>query len=57
MAASEKIGNRIGDAIRNAKAQGNPAIIPYITAGFPKRETFREQLAAVAAAEIGRAHV
>ena len=53
MAASD----RISDAIRNAKAQGNPAIIPYITAGFPKRETFREQLAAVAAAadvvEIG----
>lgn len=57
MAATERIGNRISDAIRNAKAQGNPAIIPYITAGFPKRETFREQLAAVAAAadvvEIG----
>lgn len=41
-------GDRISAAIRNAKAQGNPALIAYITAGFPKRATFREQLAAVA---------
>lgn len=50
-------GDRISAAIRKARAQGNPAIVAYITAGFPKRETFREQLAAVAAAadivEIG----
>lgn len=49
MTASERMSDKISAAIRNAKAQGNPAIIPYITAGFPKREGFREQLAAVAA--------
>lgn len=52
-----EIGNSIGAAIRSAKAQGNPAIVAYITAGFPKREQFLEQLQAVAAAadvvEIG----
>jgi tryptophan synthase alpha chain len=35
-------------AIREARSKGRPALIAYITAGFPKRETFREQLAAVA---------
>lgn len=47
----------ISTAIRNAKAKGDPAIIAYITAGFPRRDTFRAQLAQVAAAadvvEIG----
>lgn len=38
----------ITTAIRNAKAQGRPAIVAYITAGFPKRETFLQQLASVA---------
>lgn len=50
-------GDTISAAIRKVRAQGSPAIVAYITAGFPKRETFREQLAAVAAAadvvEIG----
>lgn len=41
--------DRISAAIRNAKARGNPAIIPYMTAGFPRREKFLELLAAVAA--------
>lgn len=44
-------------ALRNAKAQGRPALVAYITAGFPRRETFLQQLDAVAAAadvvEIG----
>lgn len=40
----------VSDAIRNAKAAGRPAIVAYITAGFPKRETFLELLSAVAAA-------
>lgn len=57
MVANAAISDSISGAIRNAKARGNPAIIPYITAGFPRRETFRELLAAVAAAadvvEIG----
>jgi tryptophan synthase alpha chain len=44
-------------AIRAAKSKGTPAIIAYITAGFPNREGFRELLAQVASAadvvEIG----
>ena len=47
----------ISTAIRNAKAKGDPAILAYITAGFPRRDTFRAQLGDVAAAadvvEIG----
>lgn len=47
----------ITEAIRNAKAKGRPALVAYVTAGFPRRETFLEQLDAVAAAadvvEIG----
>jgi tryptophan synthase alpha chain len=38
----------IGKAIRNARERGRPALVAYITAGFPKRETFRELLSAVA---------
>ncbi|MFL6618061.1 MAG: tryptophan synthase subunit alpha [Povalibacter sp.] len=57
MLASTAPGSNIAEAIRKAKAEGNPAIVAYITAGFPKRETFLQQLAAVAAAadviEIG----
>jgi tryptophan synthase alpha chain len=37
-------------AIRNARSQGRPALVAYITAGFPKRETFLQQLASVAEA-------
>jgi tryptophan synthase alpha chain len=47
----------ISTAIRNAAAQGRPALVAYITAGFPRRETFAELLGAVAGAadvvEIG----
>ncbi len=47
----------ISTAIRNRRATGQPALIAYITAGFPKRETFIQQLNAVAASadvvEIG----
>ncbi|HEU4603760.1 MAG TPA: tryptophan synthase subunit alpha [Steroidobacteraceae bacterium] len=47
----------ISTAIRNAKSKGAPAIVAYITAGFPKKERFRELLAQVASAadvvEIG----
>lgn len=47
----------ISAAIRDAKSKGAPAIVAYITAGFPKRERFRELLAQVASAadvvEIG----
>ena len=47
----------VSAAIRSAKAQGRPAIVAYITAGFPTREAFIEQLTTVASAadvvEIG----
>lgn len=47
--------DRIGAAIRNAAA--GPALIAFMTAGFPDRERFRERLAAIADAadvvEIG----
>ncbi len=50
-------GAAISEAIRNAKSRGRPAVVAYVTAGFPRRETFLEQLAAVAEAadvvEIG----
>jgi tryptophan synthase alpha chain len=38
----------ISDAIRAAKATGKPALLAYITAGFPRKESFRELLAKVA---------
>ena len=50
-------GSVISEAIRNAKASGRPALVGWVTAGFPQRETFVQQLSAVAAAsdvvEIG----
>ena len=50
-------GSVITEAIRSAKASGRPALVGYVTAGFPQRETFLSLLAAVADAsdvvEIG----
>jgi len=50
-------GDAISEAIRKAKAGGRPALVGYVTAGFPRRETFLQQLTAVADAsdvvEIG----
>jgi tryptophan synthase alpha chain len=50
-------GDVISEAIRNARSRGRPALVGWVTAGFPKRETFLQQLAAVADAsdvvEIG----
>ncbi|HEY7638279.1 MAG TPA: tryptophan synthase subunit alpha [Steroidobacteraceae bacterium] len=50
-------GDAITAAIRNASSRGHPALIGWVTAGFPNRETFLQQLAAVADAsdvvEIG----
>jgi tryptophan synthase alpha chain len=40
----------VGEAIRRAKAKGRPALVAYITAGFPKRETFGELLKSVCGA-------
>jgi tryptophan synthase alpha chain len=37
----------VTEAIRKAKAAGRPAVVAYITAGFPKRETFLKLLKAV----------
>ena len=45
MIASE----HIGAAIRAAVATGRPALVGYLTAGFPNRRQFKENLAAVAA--------
>ncbi len=49
--------DRISGAIRAATAAGRPALVTFLTAGFPTRASFRSNLAAVAAAsdvvEIG----
>ena len=50
-------GSVISEAIRSARARGRPALVGWVTAGFPQRETFIQQLSAVADAcdvvEIG----
>ncbi len=50
-------GARISEAIRAAAAGGEPALVAYLTAGFPQRAMFREHLRSLAAAsdviEIG----
>jgi tryptophan synthase alpha chain len=38
----------IGAAIQAAVAKGHPALVGYLTAGFPSRRQFKENLAAVA---------
>ena len=47
----------IGAAIRAAATTGRPALVGFVTAGFPSRERFRADLAKVASAadvvEIG----
>jgi tryptophan synthase alpha chain len=48
---------RISAAIRTAASHGEPALVAYLTAGYPRRERFREHVRALAAAadvvEIG----
>ena len=44
MSASE----RIAAAIHAAVAKGRPALVGYLTAGFPSRRQFKQNLAAVA---------
>src|SRR5258708_34263166 len=39
---------RIGAAIQAAVAKGRPALVGYLTAGFPNRRQFKENLATVA---------
>ncbi|MGH8141190.1 MAG: tryptophan synthase subunit alpha [Steroidobacteraceae bacterium] len=50
-------GERIAAALRAAAKAGQPALVAYLTAGFPTREHFREHLQAIASAadvvEIG----
>jgi len=49
--------DHISSAIRAATAEGRPALVGYLTAGFPTRRNFRDNLAAVSDAcdvvEIG----
>ncbi len=40
---------RIAAAIQTAAAKGRPALVGYLTAGFPSRRQFKQHLAAVAA--------
>jgi tryptophan synthase alpha chain len=50
MSSSKSIpGEAISDAIRKAHATGNPALVAYLTAGYPSKALFTEQLRAVAA--------
>ena len=52
-----KIHETISAAILAAKARGEPALVAYLTAGFPSRDSFKEHLQAIAEAadvvEIG----
>jgi tryptophan synthase alpha chain len=49
--------DQVSAAIRAANADGRPAIVAFLTAGFPRRETFLDTLARIASAadvvEIG----
>lgn len=45
--------DRITQGIKSAAARGEPALVAYLTAGFPKKEKFREHLRAlVSAADV-----
>jgi tryptophan synthase alpha chain len=50
-------GEQITNAIRRAHAKGNPALVAYLTAGYPSMALFTEHLRAIASAadvvEIG----
>jgi tryptophan synthase alpha chain len=41
--------DRISAALRAAAQRGGPALVAFLTAGYPKRERFREHLQAIAA--------
>jgi tryptophan synthase alpha chain len=58
MSATKNLpGAQISKAIRDASASGNPALVAYLTAGYPKMALFTEHLRAIASAadvvEIG----
>ncbi|HVY81037.1 MAG TPA: tryptophan synthase subunit alpha [Steroidobacteraceae bacterium] len=40
--------DRISSAIRSVTSQGEPALIGFLTAGFPRKQTFRDDLRAIA---------
>jgi tryptophan synthase alpha chain len=42
------LADSIGAAIRKASAEGEPALVAFLTAGYPRRDRFREHLLAVA---------
>jgi tryptophan synthase alpha chain len=42
--------DRIGDALRAANKRAGPALVAYLTAGYPNRGGFRQQLLTIAAA-------
>lgn len=44
-----KPSDRLSSAVRAASERGRPAIVAFMTAGFPAKEKFREHLIAVAA--------
>ena len=43
-----KPSERLADAVRAASTRGEPAIVAFMTAGFPRKEQFREHLLMVA---------
>jgi len=49
--------DRISSALRSAASHGDPALVAFLTAGYPRKEAFRDHLRAVAASadvvEIG----
>ena len=44
-----KLRDTLSEAVRAASKGGEPALVAFLTAGFPKKEQFREHLRAVAA--------
>src|SRR5687768_1795625 len=42
-------GERIGAAIRSRNASGDPALVAFLTAGYPSRDRFLDDLRAIAA--------
>jgi tryptophan synthase alpha chain len=51
-------GELIAGSIRAAGGRGGVALVPYVTAGFPRKESLREQIAALdAAADVGVAAI
>jgi tryptophan synthase alpha chain len=44
-----KLRDTLSEAVRAASEGGEPALVAFLTAGFPRKDQFREHLAAVAA--------